>query len=371
MSSVGPTTRSAAPPTSGARTTTPCAVPAGTATGLSAPPTGVVAFAIPGERKVPFPDRVFTDPWVSGVDLLMSWHDLEPAANTFDWSVVDCVFAQADAHHKFVVLSLMPGFLSPAWVLQTPGVQTQSFKFSYSNKAPARPLPLPWNEVYLHTWFTFLGAVAARYGTNPEFRMIEVAGPTSVSTEMSLPDRRSGDTALPASAHGSDIAEWISLGYRPDKLVKAWQESFDQYHQLFPNQYLGLALYPGLPIGNNGTEDQRERVATLHSVIAAGMRYKQQFDLQEDGMKGGAAQPNDPEYNAVRAHCGKIVTGLQNAVTATDSPDQRWLSRALDHVVAAGVDFWEVFLPDIVNPSRTDVLRQASTQLRAHKQCKR
>jgi len=369
-SSVGPTTRSAAPPTSGGRTPAGCTVPAGTATGLSAPPTGVVAFAIPGKCKVPFPDQVFTDPWVSGVDLSMQWDLLEPTANTFDWSVLDCVFGQADTRHKFVVLELVPGFESPAWVLQMPGVQTQSFKFSYSNKAPARPLPLPWNEVYLHTWFTFLGAVAARYGTNPEFRMIQVAGPTSVSTEMSLPDRTSGDTALPPSAHGSDIAEWISLGYTPEKLVKAWQESFDQYHQLFPNQYLGLALYPGLPIGNNGAEDKRERVATLNRVIAAGMRYKQQFDLQENGMKGGTAEPNDPEYNAVRAHCGDIVTGLQNAVTATDSPDQGWLSRALDHVVAAGVDFWEVFLPDIVNPSRTDVLKQASTQLPAHKQCK-
>jgi hypothetical protein len=39
-------------------------------------------------------------------------------------------------------------------------------------------------------------------------------------------------------------------------------------------------------------------------------------------------------------------------------------------VVVAGVDFWEVFLPDIVNPSMTDVLKKASTELPAHKQCK-
>jgi len=116
---------------------------------MAAPPTGVVAFAIPRKGKVPFPDQVFTDPWVSGADLLTQWDWLEPAANTFDWSVLDCVFAQADTHHKFVALSVIPGFLSPPWVLQMPGVQTQNFKFSYSDNAPARPLPLPWNEVYL------------------------------------------------------------------------------------------------------------------------------------------------------------------------------------------------------------------------------
>jgi hypothetical protein len=359
-------------PTSSGAAPAGCTIPPGTATGLSARPSGVIAVAIYGKGKPPFPESVFTDPSVSGVDLLMQWDNLEPAANTFDWSVLDCVFAQADRHHKFVALALVPGFRSPPWVLQMPGVQTQSFKFSYDDKAPARPLPLPWNEVYLQSWFTFLGAVAARYGTNPEFRLIQVAGPTSVSTEMSLPDRRSGDTGLPASANGSDIAEWIALGYTPDKYVNAWRESFDNYHQLFPNQYLGLALYPGLPIGNNGAEDPHEKVATLTSVIDVGMRYKQQFDLQENGMKGiTAKQPSDPEYNAVRAHCGEIVTGFQNAKSATVAPtDQGPLSRALDHVVAAGADFWEVYVSDVDNLSMQDVLKRASTQLPAHKQCK-
>jgi hypothetical protein len=356
--------------TPGGGTPTECAVPDGSPAGLSARPTGLVAFAIYTNGKDPFSEQVFADPSVSGVDLLLQWDNVEPAPNMFDWSVLDCVFAGAHTHHKFVALSLVPGFRSPSWVLQIPGVQTQSFKFSYDNKQPARPLPLPWNDAYLNTWFTFMGAVAQRYGNTPEFRLIQVAGPTSVSTEMSLPDRE-GDAALPAAAHGSDIAEWISLGYTPNRYVDAWKKSFDKFHELFPNQYLGLALYPGLPIGNNGAEDQREKVATRMSVIAVGMRYKQQFDLQEDGMKGGTKQPNDPGYNAVRDHCGDIVTGLQNAKSETVSPaDQGPNSRSLEHVVAAGVDFWEVYVPDIENPSMKDVLKPASTELPAHQHCK-
>jgi len=104
--------------------------------------------------------------------------------------------------------------------------------------------------------------VAARYETNPEFRLIAVGGPTSVSTEMSLPDRTSGDTALPASANGSDIAEWQSLGYTPSRYASAWKEAFSNYHQIFPHQFLGLALYPGLPIGENGQADPSQKVAT-------------------------------------------------------------------------------------------------------------
>ena len=370
----GASTSLAAPPrvATGAPPATACTVPAGTASGTSARPTGLVAFAIYEKGKVPFPARVFSDALVSGVDVDIQWDNLQPEPNTFDWSALDCVFAQADAHHKFVVLAVIPGFRSPSWVLQLPGVQTQSFKFAYFNqKIEPRALPLPWNEAYLHAWFTFLGALAQRYGNNPEFRVIEVAGPTSVSTEMSLPDRKTGDTALPASANGSDIAEWISLGYTPDKYVNAWTETFDQHHQLFPHQYLALSLYPGLPIGNNGAEEPRARPDTVNRVIAAGMRYKQQFALQENGIKGGERQPSDREYAAVRNHCGEIVTGLQNSKSATNDPAyQGPLNRALDHVTAAGVDFWEVYVSDVENPSMTDVLKRASSQLPAHGQCK-
>ncbi len=256
---------------------------------MSAPPTGLVAFGISQPGHVPFPSQVFSDPSVSGVGLFALWSNLEPAPNEINWSILDCVFAQADAHNKFVSLALSPGFTTPGWVLGLPGVQTQSFMFSYDNKASARLLPLPWNQPYLQAWFTFLQAVAARYGTNPAFRLIQVGGPTSVSTEMSLPDRTSGDGALPASTGGSDIAEWMQLGYTPSRYVAAWKEAFATYHQLFPDQYLGLALYPGLPIGDTGKPDPSQKNATRLDVIAVGLQYKQQFDLQEDGIKGRPA----------------------------------------------------------------------------------
>jgi len=153
-----------------------CSAPAGTGAVLSRP-TGVVAFSLYRKDKEPFPPAVFTDQAVSGVDLLIGWDPLEPAAGSYDWSVLDCLFQQAHAHGKWVGLSLIPGFLSPPWVFKLPGVQSQSFQFSYSGKALARPLPLPWNQAYLHSWFDFLGAVANRYASSPEFRFIQVAGP--------------------------------------------------------------------------------------------------------------------------------------------------------------------------------------------------
>jgi hypothetical protein len=85
-------------------------------------------------------------------------------------------------------------------------------------------------------------------------------------------------------------------------------------------------------------------------------------------MKGGATRPTDAAYNLVRAHCGDIVTAFQDAVTMSPA-DPGSLTRALDWVSAAGVDFWEVYTPDVTNPSLHPILATASTKLPANKSC--
>ena len=347
-----------------------CPLSASTAAGLSSPPTGLIAYRIYQPGQVPFVSQVFTDPFINGVDFSVPWKDLEPALNQFNWAVLDCVFSQADQHGKFVVLTVVPGFETPAWVLALPGVMTQSFMFSYSNDEPARPLPLPWNQPYLDSWFTFLATVAGRYEHNPAFRVIEVGGPTSVSTEMSLPDQTSGDTALPPSTGGSDIAEWMKLGYTPATYVAAWKTTFAAYHRLFPDQYLALSLFPGLPIGNTGGMDPSSADSTPLDIIAAGLQYSQSLVLQENGLEGLAAPRPDPEYNFVKARCGSVVTGLQNAGMATAAlRDKGTLSLDVGRAVAAGVDFLEVYQPDLVNPAVTGLLTSANAALPANKGC--
>jgi hypothetical protein len=374
---VTPTPLSTSVPTSGATTTsdtaaasTSCPLSSPTGAGLSAPPAGLIAYRIYQPGQLPFVSQVFTDPFINGVDFSVPWKDLEPAFNRFNWAVLDCVFSQADQHGKFVVLTVVPGFESPAWVLALPGVRSQSFMFSYGNDEPARPLPLPWNQPYLNSWFTFLGAVASRYGSNPAFRLIEVGGPTSVSTEMSLPDQTSGDTALPPSTAGSDITEWMRLGYTPATYVAAWEATFSAYHRLFPDQYLALSLFPGLPIGNGGTMDASAADSTPLDVIAAGLHFGQNLVLQENGLEGLAAPKPDPEYNFVEARCGSVVTGLQNAAMATTAlRDEGTLSLDIGRAVAAGVDFLEVYESDLVNPAVTGLLTTANAELPANKGC--
>jgi hypothetical protein len=218
---------------------------------------------------------------------------------------------------------------------------------------------LPWDQTYLGRWFTFLRAVADRYGDNRSFRVIEAAGPTSVSTEMTQPDFTGSqkipghpeivDNGLPASyggkaLDGSDIAAWEAAGYTPTKLVGAWKEAFAAYHQIFPNQYMALALFPSLPIGNDSTVDVSEGAQVRMDVASAGRsQYQPSFVLQEDGLAGNGSG-SDPGYNIVRADCRTLVTGLQTKAPPKDLP----LAPALALGLRANLSFIEAYASDIV-----------------------
>ncbi len=70
------------------------------------------------------------------------------------------------------------------------------------------------------------------------------------------------------------------------------------------------------------------------------------------------------------ANCGNIVTGFQNATSGTVNPGgQGPLGLALGHVVAAGADFWSVYVQDVVNPAMQQVMARASTELPAGQGC--
>ncbi len=398
----------------------PCTVQAGSDTTLGPRPRGLIAFQDsatdgltagsgatgatgPAGTTRPFSEAVFDDHRISGVDLAIGWDILQPTDGPIDWAPLDCTFAQADAHRKFVVLTLLPGWHTPEWALASttsatpatdpitacPGsVTVTRFAWSYhGSDPPTETLPDPWNSVYLCRWFNFLKAVKQRYGRNPEFRMISVAGPTSISAEMTLP-RNPGspppgpdtcapthpvtvkvdppcDTAIPAVAtsangtpvdtYGSDIAMWQALGYTPAAYTGAWATAFQRYSAMFPNQYLSLALGNGLPIGGpqagaTGAPsllDPSQITATPLTVIRTALGYKPRFVLQENAL-GGTGPVRRP-YEYVQANCADATTGFQTEAPALPSVSPSQLAAALESGVTAGGRFIEVYAQDVLD----------------------
>ena len=218
-------------------------------------------------------------------------------------------------------------------------------------------LPMPWDQTYLSRWFAFLAEVAARYRNNPAFRMIAADGPTSVSAEMSLPNR------------GSDLAQWAALGYTPARYAAAWQTVFAEFARLFPRQYISLSLVPGLALGSGGTPDAAEIDELPASILAEGLRDVPGFALMDSGLTAGTTFSNI--YDLVRSQSGKVVTGFQLSTAATNSPGPMGdaadpvhaLALTLERGVAAHVDFLEVYQPDVINPTMQGVLRTTQTEL--------
>jgi len=229
---------------------------------------------------------LLSNPAIAGLTLQVHWDTLNPnppsAANAYYWNYVDDAFNQAAAWNsqnpakapKTIQLIVTAGFQSPQWVLtqipscdglfQTPVATppstcgTATFE-GYQEGGDGDVLPLPWNPVYKSAWQVFLTALAARYGTNPLFASIAVAGPTAASAEMIVPNDANSNN--PQTQFGTPITPtnmWIQLlafhyagqtAYQKTNqaFIDEWNNAIDMYGQVFSGITLVATTGDGLP----------------------------------------------------------------------------------------------------------------------------
>jgi uncharacterized protein (TIGR03437 family) len=229
-----------------------------------------------------FYQGLLSNPAVSGLALQLHWDTLNPnapgAANTYYWNYLDDAFSQAAAWNagnpastpKTIQLIVTAGFQSPQWLLNqipscdglfqtpviTPPVTCGAVTFTgYSEGGDGTMLPLPWNPVYKSAWQTFLTALAVRYGSNPLFVSIAVAGPTAASVEMLMPNDSNSNN--PQTQFGTAITPtqmWIQLlafqyagqaAYQKTNqaFIDEWNKAIDLYGQIFSG--ITLVATPG------------------------------------------------------------------------------------------------------------------------------
>jgi uncharacterized protein (TIGR03437 family) len=117
-------------------------------------------------------------------------------------------------------------------------------------------LPLPWNTVYQAAWGAFLMQVNARYGSNPLFVAIAIAGPMAGSDEMIFPTSENTTAAQPSGL--AVDATWAALiqnafpanstYQNTDQVfIDAWKQAIDAYESIFS----GVTLFIGADSGND------------------------------------------------------------------------------------------------------------------------
>lgn len=332
---------------------------------LADPPRGLIAMkgvAVPG----PLDPRTVNHPLVSGIAKQFEWRDLEPARGKPDWSQLDAIFGAAESAHKWVRLVIYPGMSSPPWAVE--GAQVGQFAREYGpGTGKIETLPMPWDPVYLKNWFDYLKLVADRYGRSPAFRMVAAAGPTSMTAESTLPK---GPVADP---------KWMAAGYRPQRYIAAWRQTFQTYAQLFPDQYIAWSIGGGVNINDQGKRDfsQTARTRATLTDLAAEILGRRFVPMCDDLHVGPQRQE---VTDRVRELSARFVTGLEmecrvsppgtcsgGAMGAPGDP-QRGFTNALDQAfrpTTSGkhISFLEIYEGDFLAPAMQAVLRDAAERI--------
>ena len=219
--------------------------------------------------------NLLADPAISGLTLGAEWAKLQPSAGTspssFDWADLDDAFDAAAVAHKPVQLIITPGSDMPTWLVnQIPSCDplftsgsapancgTVTFvAYPEVQRAVQTMFPLPWNTVYQGAWDAFLMQLNARYGSNPAFVAIAIAGPVGASDEMIFPTSANTSAAQPSGL--AVDATWAALiqhsfptnsSYQntDQAFIDAWKQAIDAYESIFS----GVTLFIGADAGDD------------------------------------------------------------------------------------------------------------------------
>jgi hypothetical protein len=233
---------------------------------------------------------------ISGLEIQVHWDTLNPntpgTKGDYDWDYLNDAFAQVkqwnDANPgrppKTIHLIVTPGFQTPKWVLDQIASCNELFddlhlppasidpKFcgrvtfdGFLEETDSNEFPLPWDATYQNLWAQFLTVLKGKYLLNTELVAISVAGPTSASPEMIVPN--SGNMPVQTQFYDDPgiLANemWYKLqvnwydqrAYWNTDLafIEAWDNAIDLYGSIFPGVTLVVTTGSGLPNFSGGT----------------------------------------------------------------------------------------------------------------------
>lgn len=172
-------------------------------------------------------DDIASLDYVDGILVRISWADLQPSTNSYDWMLLDAQIALAAEYDRHIVLAIMNGPFAPTW-LASEGATT----FDYPFRGNTETLPLPWDDTYLKYYSAFIQALGQRYANNDRIKLIHVTNATTNGLEMQY------------VFDSTTINQFTSAGYTEEKLIASWQTILDTYAEAFPNTLLDLDVHP-------------------------------------------------------------------------------------------------------------------------------
>lgn len=282
----------------------------------------------PLEKRLQVYEKTFRESsWISGMLVLVSWKNLQPKPNQFDWSEADALVNLAAKYNRKVSLCFL-SILPPDWIYEQ-GVEKISFSdmnpYHAESYGSSISVPMPLSEKFYELWSNFIREAGKRYDSNPAVAAVVMMGVNFQGPETYI---RLGQ--------GGGLSQ-----INPRDVVSYWKRYIDLYMNAFPHTLCKLHIAVML----------RQYPEVLEQVIAYAVEnYPQQFQMQTNKLHGRADQTGQQEYDLIMKYSSRISVGFQMLATFKDKARQGSMLMTLMNGIRANAGYFELWMGDATEP---------------------
>src|SRR6185436_16052123 len=329
---------------------------------LAAPVSGPFkGIYVSSEWVKPVDDYVLKSPSVDGVFLRLRWDDLHKSADKFDWTFLDSELKRISDAGKKITIGVAAGSHTPEWVYASgvPALNFEEFRKQGEGKKFSVKVPVPYNQKFLDIWTGFIKSFADHLKSKPEIynaiTLVKLTGINETTIEIRLPSQKDVSNEKGKSTDAPSI--WRNAGYRPKKILDAWDRITDAYKINFPDKFVSIAIipkkaFPSLDDNGNDVPKNLARDFTEDLIEKAHEKFKDKLVVQWNSLQIKAGIPKLMAwstkfhipfgYQLEEADMGKPAC-LQNPPC-----DQQHLKSIFDKGIRANATFVEIFPKEVL-----------------------
>jgi hypothetical protein len=289
------------------------------------------------------------------------WDHLESIDNKFDWSFLDSELKRILEAGKKITIGVAAGSHTPEWVYSAgvPSLSFDEFRKQGKGKKFSVKVPVPYNQKFLEIWTGFIKSFADHLKSKPEayqnITMVKLTGINESTIEIRLPAQKDISNERGSSSDAPSI--WKNAGYRPKKIIEAWDKITDAFLQNFPDKFVSIAIIPkkAFPALDDNGNDIPKNLAvdfTEDLIEKAHDKFKDKIVVQWNSLQNNAGIPK------LMSWCTKfhIPFGYQleeadmgNPACLQNPPcDQLHLQSIFDKGIRANASFIEIFPKEVL-----------------------
>jgi glycosyl hydrolase family 42 (putative beta-galactosidase) len=244
-------------------------------------------------------------PGMDGIVIVIGWSAIEPSPDQYQWVTLDSWIHQANSLGKKIDLIVTAGSDMPSWLFDAApaGAGAKPLQFTISPHAGATGLcqpeiiAAPWDPAFLSRWDSMLSALSAHLkaiGAYDSITLLRITGINRTTDELRLPAETAQSTGL--ACVSDSLTTWQNAGYKPSRLVQAWDAITSSFQKSFPDKSFSIAIIPvnAFPaIGEDGAVIKGSPPDQNTSLISlAGRKFPGRLVVQFNFlMPGEAASP--------------------------------------------------------------------------------